>query len=77
MCAVKGRAFPPVENEGVLQQVHRGERVSTQSWEDEVQIAAHPLPANNMPSELLNESVHDPNRDQTSKCVLQQKIIKI
>lgn len=41
VCAVKGCAFPPVENEGVLQQVQRGESVSAQSWEDEVQKTAH------------------------------------
>lgn len=59
VCAVKGNAFPPVENEWVLQQVHRGESVSTQSWEDEVQKAAHPS-LQIRPRELLTEALRVP-----------------
>ena len=42
VCAVEGCAFLPVENEWIPQQVHRGESVPTQSWQDEVQKTAHP-----------------------------------
>lgn len=40
--AVKGYAFPLVKNERVLQQVYRGESVSAQGREDEIQKTDHP-----------------------------------
>lgn len=77
--AVKGCAFPPVENLGVLQQVHRGESVSTQSWEDEVQKTAHPS-LQIRSSELLNELLQDRTANvgqDHQQTKLQQKLIKL
>lgn len=41
--AVESCAFLPVENVRVLQQVQRGESVSSQRWEGKIQKAAHPF----------------------------------
>lgn len=43
--AVEGHALPPVQEQRVLQQVQRGERVAAQSGEEEVEEAAHPFPS--------------------------------